>query len=231
MEETQAADIREDVRFVGEPAELAALFLNLAKAQGEFLPMLKDSTAKVTMKAGGSYTFDYAGLDVLIAATQPALTKYELGFFQAPVERGNALLSVLAHGLARIECVSPITGWDTPQEFGSAITYAKRYARGSILSVFPAGEDDDAGAAAGHQTTVTPRHAQRPPDTRTVAKNDSPAITPQTKKEVSDLAKAAGFAVPELEEFSKKNGTGLLKDLTEVNGLLLRTALEGLGAQ
>lgn len=229
----QAPAIREDVKFVGEPQELAALFLALAKAQGEFLPVLKDSTAKVAMKAGGSYTFDYAGLDVLIAATQPALTKYELAFFQAPTDHGSLLLSVLAHGPARIEAVSPITEWGTPQEFGSAITYAKRYARGSILSVFPAGEDDDAGAAAGNKTTVTQRQPPAPAASR-LAPKDSPqgnsdAAKPDTKRLISSLSTKAGHrGVDELDEFSRKAGCGSLEGISEVNALRLKGALEAL---
>jgi hypothetical protein len=233
MDQEQSAPvIRErDVQFVGEPAELAALFLMLAKAQGEFLAIVKDSTAEVQMKAGGKYTFDYAGLDVLIAATQPALTKYELAFFQAPIHQGGALLSVLAHGKARIECVSPIGEWNTPQEFGSATTYAKRYARGSILSVFPSCEDDDGAKAAGHQATVAPRTRPNPPAASTKTQAGKDAITPETKRRVADLGRQAGFAVPELEEFSRKNQCGLLAELTEINGLRLAVALEGLRAQ
>lgn len=226
---------RQDVKIVGEPAEVAALFLALAKAQGEFLPVVKDSTAKVAMKAGGQYTFDYAGLDVIISATQPALTKYELAFFQAPTEGGNALLSVLAHGSARIEAVSPITGWDTPQEFGSAITYAKRYARTSILSVFPSGEDDDGAKAGGHQATITQR--QSPPQVAArPATKEAPApaqgaVTAQTKSRAWDLAQKAGFNTADLEEFSKKHQCGALGGLSELNGLRLVSELEALQVQ
>jgi len=235
MDEVQAPVIREDVKFVGEPAELAALFLALAKAQGEFMPVLKDSTAKVAMKAGGQYTFDYAGLDVVIAATQPALTKYELALIQLPVEEGNALLTVLAHGPARIESTSPMFPWSGPQEYGSAVTYAKRYARVSLLSVFPSGEDDDGAKAGGHKATITPRQA--PPQVAArPAPKEAPgpaqgAITTETKARVKELAQQAGMTMAELEAFSLKNSLGALGGLSELNGLVLVSKLEGLKVQ
>lgn len=224
--------IREDVKFVGEPQELAALFLALAKAQGEFLPIVKDSTAKVAMKAGGSYTFDYAGLDVIIAATQPALTKYELAFFQAPTDGGNTLLTVLAHGPARIEAMSPISSWNTPQEFGSAVTYAKRYARVSILSVFPSGEDDDGAKAAGHNATITPRERNTPPIAQAPKQPVGDLAKPDTVKRVIELSRKVGHkGKEELDEFSRKAGCGPLAEQTDINALRLIVALEKLQVQ
>lgn len=222
-----------DVRFVGEPAELANLFLALAEAQGEFLPVTKDSTAKVQMKAGGQYTFDYAGLDVVIAATQPALTKYKLALLQMPISSGNELLTVLAHGAARVESVSPLFKWDLPQEFGSAITYAKRYARLGILSVFPAGEDEDGNIAQGNKANVTSR--AEPPAVKssgTVANGTGQLVTAETIGKVKALAQKAGYkSKGELEEFSVKHGCGPLDGQTEVNAARLYVALEKLQVQ
>lgn len=225
-----------DVRFIGEPQDLANLFLALAEAQGEFLPVLKDSTAKVAMKAGGQYTFDYAGLDVVIAATRPALTKYKLALLQMPISGGNELLTVLAHGAARIESVSPLFKWDLPQEFGSAITYAKRYARLGILSVFPAGEDEDGSIASGHKSTVTTRVRAEPPAVRSsaapVPTPHPDAVTKETADKVLALARKAGFkGKAELDEFSKKHQCGPLDGQTEINALRLHVALESLQVQ
>jgi hypothetical protein len=46
----------------------------------------------------------------------------------------------------------PLTG-GTPQQIGSSITYARRYALMAVTGVFPAKEDDDGAAASG-----APRH-------------------------------------------------------------------------
>jgi hypothetical protein len=57
----------------------------LAKAQAEFKAIKKDKTAKVRMKAGGEYSYNYADLSSVIDATKEALSKNGLAIMQ-PVE-------------------------------------------------------------------------------------------------------------------------------------------------
>lgn len=228
----QAPAIREDVKFVGDSAQLGALFLALAKAQGEFLPLGKEATAEVKSKEGKFlYNFDYCPLDAVIAATQPALTAHGLAFMQ--LSNGDYLLTILAHGEARIESRIGLLSWEKPQELGAMLTYFKRYARLGMLSVFPAGEDDDGNAASGNQAAIKPRQA--PP---AVAGRSAPKDSPQgnldtarseTVAAVVNLSKKAGHrGKDELEEFSKKNGCGPLDGQSEVNALRLKGALEAL---
>lgn len=225
MESEQTAPaIREDVKFVGSAEALGELFEALAKAQGEFPAIVKDSEATVTMKAGGSYKFAYAGLDVVIAATQPALSKHGLAFVQLPTS--DTLVSVLGKGGARIESVIGFSGVTNAQEYGSKITYLKRYARLSMLSVFPADEDDDANASIGNKADIVKRN----PPAATKAAPVADAVTPETYAEAVKLAKAAGFQKTELEDFSRKNQCGPLDGLTEINGLRLVVALKKLEA-
>ena len=225
--ENQAPAIQESTRFVGSTEALGELFAALAAAQAEFAPVVKDSTAEVKMKAGGQYTFDYAGLDVIIAATTPALTKHGLAMMQFPT--ADEVLTVLAKGGARIESRCAITGWNDAQAFGSAITYFKRYARLSILSVFPANEDDDGGAAIGNKTTVTPRTRQTPPAAASKpaepVKATPGALTPETKARIGDLAKRLKFNREELESESERLGCGKLESLNEAKGAVLAGAL------
>lgn len=218
------AEHREDVKFVGSAEAIGELFDALAKAQGEFKTIVKDSEATVTVKAGGNYKFAYAGLDVVIAATQPALSRHGLAFVQLPTS--DTLVSVLGYKGARIESIIGFSGVTNAQEYGSKITYLKRYARLSMLSVFPADEDDDANASIGNKADVVKRH----PPTTTKAAPPADAVTPQTVARVLKLAKDAGFQKAELEEFSKKAGCGPLDGQTEINGLRLVVALEKLEA-
>lgn len=228
-QENQAPAILESVRFFGTPEDMGELFKALALAQGEFAPILKDSTAKVQMKAGGQYTFDYAGLDVVIAATQPALSKHGIAMMQFPTF--DSLVTVLGKGAARIEsyCALPRDA----QAFGSAITYMKRYARLSVLSVFPADEDDDGAAASGHKAVTTQKASNPPAVTKApeAAKISQGALTPQTKARIGDLGKKVGFNREELEAFSVKHGCGPLNDLPEVKGVVLAEALQALQVQ
>lgn len=232
-QDTQALAIREDQRFIGTPEALGELFAALAAAQGEFAPVVKDSQANVQMKSGGNYKFDYAGLDVVIAATQPALSRHGLAFMQLLGE--ESVTTVLAKGGARIVSTIFFAGTPNAQEFGSKVTYLKRYARLSILSVFPVDEDDDANTSIGNQAAITKRTSPNPP---AVAKAEPPrkeadpnALTPLTKARIGDLGKAVGFNREELEAFAIKHKCGALASLNEVTGLLLVTALDGLKVQ
>ena len=227
-----APAIREDVRFVGEPSALGDLFFALSKAQSEFAPIEKGSTAEVKMKAGGSYTFDFAGLDVVIAATRPALNKHGLALMQFP--NGNELMTVLAGANgARIESRCFLTEWASPQDFGGVVTYFRRYCWLSIVGAFPAGEDDDSNQASGNQAQVSPRNRQSPP----VVRRDGPsqnsgAATSATIQRAVALSKAAGHkGKADLEAFSRKEGCGDLDGQTEVNALRLVAALEALQVQ
>jgi hypothetical protein len=236
MDENQVSPaIREDVKLIGEPAELGALFSALAKAQGEFLPLGKESTAEVKNKEGKFlYNFDYCPLDAVIAATQPALTKYELAFVQ--LTNGDYLLTILAHGQARIESRIGLLAWETPQQLGAMLTYLKRYVRLGMLSVFPAGEDDDGNAASGNQAAVKPRERSAPPATQAAPKataaHNPDALTAETKARVWALSTKAGFkGKDELDAFSMKSGCGALANLGEVQGLRLEVALQKLAVQ
>jgi hypothetical protein len=62
----------------------------------------------------------------------------------------------------------------TPQQMGSAITYARRYALMAVTGVFPSNEDDDGKAASGAPAyrrdswdDAQPRTTQRPAGNRT----------------------------------------------------------------
>lgn len=238
QQDDKAPAIREDVKLVGAPAQLGALFEALAAAQGEFLPLGKEATAEVKNKEGKFlYNFDYCPLDAVIAATQPALTKYKLAFVQ--LTNGDYLLTILAHGEARIESRIGLLSWETPQQLGAMLTYLKRYVRLGMLSVFPAGEDDDGNAASGNQAAVKPRQAPPQAAGRSAPKGEPqghPSTTPLASKETTaknvELSKKAGHkSVAELDEFSRKAGCGPLNGQDEIAALRLGVALQNLQAQ
>lgn len=140
----------------------------LAKAQAEFRAIKKDKTAKVRMKAGGEYSYNYADLSSVIDATKEALSKNGLAIMQ-PVEfQGERLVlhTKLLHSSGEMQsCFWPLPAPHTPaQEMGSALTYARRYSMSAILGV--ASEDDDDGAAGneaqGHRPTQQAPKPQPP---------------------------------------------------------------------
>lgn len=142
---------------------VAKLPVELAKAQGEFEPPKRTKTARIPGKEGkAGYEYSYADLADLVAAVQPALTKYGIAWTQdALVEFVGDRLAVtvatrlyLGNEVLEFGPLMLPVGQSTPQGIGSAITYAKRYALSSALGV-PSEADDDGQAAgqAGPQAT------------------------------------------------------------------------------
>jgi len=90
----------------------------------------------------------YASLSNIIEAVTPHLTANGLTIVQMPTQDG--LETLLLHESGEyIGSTSTIAAKDAsnPQAVGSAITYARRYAIGAVLSL-NIDEDDDANAAA-----------------------------------------------------------------------------------
>lgn len=97
-----------------------------------------------------STKFRYADLDQINAVTRPVLTKHGLATTQTI--QGTELVTTLWHVSgqsieSRIDLVPFGFTARKPQEIGSAITYARRYALTAMLGV-TADSDDDGQAAA-----------------------------------------------------------------------------------
>jgi hypothetical protein len=137
----------------------------LCKAQLEFTTLTKSKTARIRTKTGGEYTYKYADLSDLIDATRPALAKNGIAMVQ--VILGDSLTTMLIHSSGqRIESFFKIPVNLSPQEFGSALTYYRRYTMGSILGIAGEEDDDGAGAEATHKEAprrAAPQRAPAPP--------------------------------------------------------------------
>lgn len=126
----------------------AALYAALAKAQGNFKPILKNRTVKIRMKAGGAYDFRYADIDEINLKTRPALTEQGLSVIQ-PVQTDRStgamwIETILTHAdggsITSAIDLKPAGTYADPKEFGAAVTYLRRYAVSSLLGV--AADDD-----------------------------------------------------------------------------------------
>jgi hypothetical protein len=128
----------------------------LAKAQAAFPAIPRDKEVKVTMKSGGSYTFKYAPLDTILAATRKPLSDNGLALVQL-LDEGD-LVTMLLHsdgGVLSGHLTIPMPENGTVQELGSAITYLRRYSIQAILGI-AAEEDDDGNRASGNTAAATP---------------------------------------------------------------------------
>jgi hypothetical protein len=111
----------------------------IAKARAEFGDIPRNRKATVRMKAGGSYSYNYADLSDVFRAIDTALAAYGLSVCQWP--DGNTLHTVLTHesGEER-EMVWPIKpmpqrSLDDAQSYQSAVQVAKRYALTAALGI------------------------------------------------------------------------------------------------
>lgn len=117
--------------------------------------VLAQSEAKGAMKNGKNTFFknakgeatSYANLDSVIEACREALSKNHLAIIQAPTtkEDGSYILETrVQHKSGEFyEIQTPLLmGQNTMQAFGSSITYAKRYALGSLLNISTDGDDN-----------------------------------------------------------------------------------------
>lgn len=150
--------------------EINELCAALAKAQGEFQPIERTRTVTVTMKSGGSYKFDYAPLDTILAATMPALAKNGLSVAWYPEvsytegnEERHAFADVrqtcrLMHSSGQWQeaTVQLRTNELAPQGMGSVLTYGRRYSFEHVVGVVSE-TDDDGNGAAGNQSENTKR--------------------------------------------------------------------------
>lgn len=142
------------------PSSLAAA---LAAVQANLPEVAKGETATVPTKAGGSYKYSYADLAAVTRVILPRLGAVGLSWTTKPtILDGRFVLEYkLLHtsGEAEVGCY-PLPDRGSPQEIGSAITYARRYALCSVTGVAPDDDDDAAEASRGA------REYSRPPQQR-----------------------------------------------------------------
>lgn len=164
-------------------AETAKLDEALAKAQGEI---------EAADKNGKNPAFKsrYADLTAIWEAARPALSKHGISVTQWPIHADDTRLHIVTRIAFKGEWIRahfsiPVTKQDA-QGYGSATTYAKRYALAAALGVV-ADEDDD-GNAASHRPTYEPK--QVAPTPAPVADVDTLGDTLIRKFNASETAEA-----------------------------------------
>jgi hypothetical protein len=116
------------------------------KASGEMKEVLKTKTAET-----GKFSYSYADLATVLAMARPVLAANGLLVTQTAESHEIAVQvwTSIIHESGQFITVSPTrlpTG-PTPQQTGSALSYARRYALMAILGL--ASEDDDAQSVPG----------------------------------------------------------------------------------
>ncbi len=109
----------------------------------------KNKTAKIPLKNGGSYEYSYADLADIWDKIRKPLTDSGLSVVQIPttLQGEHALKTILFHQSGeKIQDIMrlPVARETSPQNLGSAITYAKRYMLSAFLGLVT--EDDNDAA-------------------------------------------------------------------------------------
>lgn len=187
MEETKGVD------------QLAAA---LARAQAKFKNPEKNRTVTVRHKTGGQHSYSYATLDAVLDSVRGPLADNKLAFVQRlDVRDGhNVLITTLLHesGQQISACYVLPSGLGV-QEYGAAITYARRYSACPMLGI--AGETDTDGeeAQAAQEQVDEQRKAESAAKLREMAKAGK-LVSAHTGKPMSDDEFKAGLPKPKPED-------------------------------
>lgn len=159
---------------------------DLAKAQSVLKNPGKDAV-------NPHYRNEYLTLGSGLNVIRDTLSKHNIAFIQATRIDGDILIleTRLTHSSGEwLEAEYPVCRFPAkPQEMGSAMTYAKRYALFSFVGI--AGEDDDDGNAANNTTIAAPAR-----------------ISPQQVKELENLLIETGSDPVKFQQYFKVKALG-----------------------
>jgi hypothetical protein len=137
---------------------IAAISAALAKVQGSLDGARKDST-------NPHFKSKYADLTSVWEACREQLSTNEIAVVQAPGEAAEgvvAMTTMLCHSSGEYfseTLTIPLAKVDA-QGYGSALTYARRYALAAMVGIAP--EDDDGNAATAHGAVPNNRSRSQP---------------------------------------------------------------------
>lgn len=166
---------------------ISQLAAALAKAQAEFKEIKRDCTAKIKTNKGYEYEYKYASLHNVREAITAALAKNELSITH-PIQEGK-ISTLLMHSSGEfISSTMPLRIPEgRPQEFGSLVTYYRRYQITALLGVVADDDDDGQGATTDKKPEAnqakTQKTNQRPP-------NKAPGAEKPVKWDPTEMIKA-----------------------------------------
>lgn len=149
------------------------------------------TVAKGNTADTGKYKYQYADLNDVQGAIFPLLADYELTWTTAPTltPHGFALHYSLRHASGEAIEGDYHLPAGTPQEIGSAITYARRYALCAVTGLAPGGDDDDGAAASRPPAQEKSEASEKQIEEWSLALNDAGSLT-----ELQDVWERAGKA-------------------------------------
>lgn len=184
---------------------IAHLTAALAQVQGSLSSVAKDHTAKVQMKSGGQYSYNYATLASALDICRGPLAAAGLAIIQSPLTEGRKVtLTTLVSHVSNEWVENELTmeaSESTPQALGSVITYLRRYSLCPLIGL--AADEDDDGQAASKPTPGAPRRQEQPKPPPPQATKPAPAAQKPKGSAGDRLLDAAGVADPARVEVYK----------------------------
>lgn len=228
----QEAQVRGPIQPLPQmPSPRAQVHAALAKAQANITNPPRNREVKVKIKTGGQYTFRYSTLDTIIEHIRKPLTDNGLWFVQRLESNGEGkyhLVTELVHASGQsIASKTPLlVEGGGNQQFGSALTYMRRYALCALLGI-AADEDDDANAADGNtvkeSADIDPHFAKSADlisDDPGLAERNKPTSGPRSLAELKKALKNLHHDINAAADIHELNG--LLLDQNDLIELLKR---------
>lgn len=198
-----AADVLSDTQ------RQAKLYAALARFNAELKRIVKDKTVTVRPRdqSKAPYTFSYAQLETILAEVRPLLAKHGLSVLQLvegskvsdSPNRGSPSYWVTTRLVHEdggfVEAHAPLAyQGGSPQEFGSAVSYLRRYQLSAILCISP-DDDDDANIAEGNHFAPGVRESRGGAPRAQADRAPSPraAQAPQAGKQTPQAGKAGAI--------------------------------------
>ena len=156
------------VTSIEQSESIAALAAALSEAQGKFPVIPKEHEANIETRSGGGYSYRYANLVDINNAVSPILAEHGLSIVQPPgyddINSNHVLTTQLMHKSGEwIRSTAKMTvAQESPQTYGSAVTYFRRYCKSAILDIVTdEDEDGQLAEAAYRDSQSTTRRAPK----------------------------------------------------------------------
>ena len=201
-------DLASTITILGPPEARAAFWAAFAKAQANFDPIPRNREGQK-----GNQRFDYATLAQILKCTIPHLSAQGIAFMQhdnnVPGSVTTCITTILSgHGCeiwSRFHFDRPQWGESTSkgpfqvQDFGSLLTYFRRYPAQTILGVEGDRDIDDGDSPASDAPKAEPPRQRRaePPKTQNVEQRAAPRQEQRREEHRQEQAKPKDASPPQ----------------------------------
>lgn len=168
-----------------KPEEQLKARASLNQHFSQIKKLLQQPSKNATAGKGSRFTYKYATLDAVLTAIDKASEEVGLTYIQEPVNAQGfvGVKTYLMDESGAIAEFSPfmVPSGKTAQDYGSALTYARRYAISAVFGI--ASEEDDDAEQASYNTRYSNNQSSRSNYSnqadRTYRRNTQPSQKPK----------------------------------------------------